>query len=73
MRSEGILITDVSPDLLALLRIWDPLDLVSGIGFSGSQISYPGPRIPNTYFREPMDTFLGKKYYNSLSIGSKVR
>ncbi len=29
-------------------------------------------RIPNPYFSEPRDNFLGKKYYNSLWIGQKM-
>ncbi len=37
--------------------------------FSGSQISDHGSRIPNTYFLELGDNFLGKKFYNSLKIG----
>jgi hypothetical protein len=29
----------------------------------------PGSRIPNPYFRELSDNFLGKKFYDSLKIG----
>jgi hypothetical protein len=59
--------------LLAVLRIrirdpvpfW-PLDPGSGIGFS--RIPDLGSRIPNPYFRELNDNFLGKKLNNSLKI-----
>ncbi len=39
----------------------------SGIGFF--RIPYLGSRIPNPYFLELSDNFLGKKFYNSLKIG----
>jgi hypothetical protein len=59
--------------LTAVLRIrirdpvpfW-PLDPGSGIGFF--RIPDLGSRIPNSYFWELSDNFLGKKYYNSLKI-----
>ncbi len=44
-----------------------PLDPGSGIGFS--RISDPGSRIPNPYFWELCDNFLGKKFYNFFKIG----
>jgi hypothetical protein len=37
--------------------------------FSGSRIQDLGSRIPNPYFLELSDNFLGKKFYNSLKIG----
>jgi hypothetical protein len=40
----------------------DP-DPGSGIGF------FSGYRIPNLYFSELSDRFLGKKFYNSLKTG----
>jgi hypothetical protein len=48
-----------------VLRIRDPvpyllLDPGSGIGFSGSKIPDLGARIPNSYFGELSDNFLGK-------------
>ncbi len=54
------------------IRIWDPvpfwpLDPGSGIGFY--RIQDLGSRIPNPYFWELRDNFLGKKFYNSLKIG----
>jgi hypothetical protein len=39
----------------------------SGIGFF--RIPDLGSRIPNSYFGELSDNFLGKKFYNSLKIG----
>jgi hypothetical protein len=45
-----------------------PLDPGSGIGFF--RIPDLGSRIPNPYFRELSDNFLGKQFYNSLKIGS---
>ncbi len=39
----------------------------SGIGFF--RIPDLGSRIPNSYFCELSDNFLGKKFYNSLKIG----
>ena len=55
----------------AVLRIRDPvpfwpLDPGSGIGFF--RIPDLGSRIPNPYFWELSDNFLGKKFYNSLKI-----
>ncbi len=35
----------------------------------GSWISDPGSRIPNSYFWELSDNFLGKMFYNSLKFG----
>jgi hypothetical protein len=32
----------------------------------------PGSQIPNPYFLELSDTFLGKKFFNSLKIGPNV-
>jgi hypothetical protein len=60
--------------LLSVLRIrirdpvpfW-PLDPGSGLGFF--RIPDPRSRIPNPYFWELGDNFLGKKFYNSLKIG----
>ncbi len=46
------------------VTLW-PLDPGSGIGFFPD----PGSRIPNPYFWELNDNFLGKKLYNSLKIG----
>ena len=43
-----------------------PLDPGSGIGFF--RIPDLGSRIPNPYFWELIDNFLGKKFYNSLKI-----
>ncbi len=43
-----------------------PLDPGSGIGFF--RIPDLGSRIPNPYFWELRDNFLGKKFYNSLKI-----
>jgi hypothetical protein len=42
-----------------------PLDPGSGIGF----FRIPGSRIPNPYFWELGDNFLGKNFHNSLKIG----
>ena len=49
--------------------LFDPWirDLGSGIGFF--RIPDLGSRIPNPYFWELIDNFLGKKFYNSLKIG----
>ncbi len=49
--------------------LFDPWirDLGSGIGFF--RIPDLGSRIPNPYFWELRDNFLGKKFYNSLKIG----
>ncbi len=47
-----------------------PLDPGSGIGFF--RIPDLGSRIPNPYFWELCDNFLGKKFYNSLKIGPNV-
>ncbi len=41
----------------------------SGIRIGFFRISDPGSRIPNPYFWELRDNFLGKKFYNSLKIG----
>ncbi len=57
-------------------RIWDPGSEIRCLFdpwirdpewvFSGSRISDLGSRIPNPYFWELSDNFLGKKFYNSL-------
>ncbi len=61
--------TDVNADAYANTCVADsdlakfgPLDPGSKIGFFGS-------RIPNPYFWELSDNFLGKKFYTSLKIG----
>ncbi len=59
----------------AVLRIRDPvpfwpLDPGSEIGFF--RIPDLGSRIPNPYFWELRDNFLGKKFYNSLKIGPNI-
>ncbi len=51
---------------LAGIIVADP-DPGSGIGFF--RIPDLGSRIPNPYFWELSDNFLGKKFYNSLKIG----
>jgi hypothetical protein len=55
-------------DFKAVLRIRDPVPfwpLDPGYVFSGSQI-------PNLYFWDLSDIFLGKKSYNSLKIGANL-
>ncbi len=47
-----------------------PLDPGSGLGFF--RIPDSGSGIPNPYFWELSDTFLGKKFYNYLKIGPNV-
>ncbi len=43
----------------------------SGIRDPGSGIGFSGSRIPNPYFWELRDNFLGKKFCDSLKIGPK--
>ncbi len=50
---------------------WRRSALSNGKQCCGSRISYPGSRIPNSYFWELSDDFLGKKFYNSLKFGPK--
>ncbi len=47
--------------------LFDPWNPGSGIGFF--RLPDIGSRIPNPYFWELSDNFLGKKFYNSLKIG----
>ncbi len=72
-RHEGISFDLIAKAVLRI-RIRDPvpfwpLDPGSGIGFF--RILDPGFRIPNPYFWELSDNFLGKKFYNSLKIDIK--
>jgi hypothetical protein len=58
--------------LCSLLRIRDPMPFWTlGPGSSIRNRSFPDPgsRIPNPYFWEVSDTFLGKKFYNSFNTG----
>jgi hypothetical protein len=43
--------------------------LTPGSGIRNRFFPDPGSRIPNPYFWELRDNFLGKKFYNSLKIG----
>ncbi len=43
--------------------------LSPGSGIRNRFIPDPGSRIPNLYFWEPSDNFLGKKFHNSLKFG----
>jgi hypothetical protein len=47
--------------------------LTSGSGIRNRFIPDPGSRIPNSYFWELSDNFLGKKFYNSLKFGPTVQ
>ncbi len=57
---------------LLRIRIRDPVPfwpLDSGSEIRNRFFPDPGSRIPNPYFWEFSDNFLGKKFYNSLKIG----
>jgi hypothetical protein len=43
--------------------------LTSGSGIRNRFFPYLGSQIPNPYFRDLCEYFLGKKFYNSLKIG----
>jgi hypothetical protein len=51
----------------SVLRIRDLYD--TWIRIRNKFFPDPGSRIPNPYFSELIDNFLGKKFYNSLKIG----
>jgi hypothetical protein len=65
---KGIFKADPDPGSGAILTpgpgIRDPEQV-----FSGSRIPDLGSRMPNPYFWDLGDNFLGKKFYNSLKIG----
>jgi hypothetical protein len=43
--------------------------VIEGNIFRSVEDSDPGSRIPNPYFLELSDKFVGKKFYNSLKTG----
>jgi hypothetical protein len=54
------------------IRIWDlgsGAFLTPGSGIQNLEKIFSGSRIPNPYFWELSDNFLGKKFYTSLKIG----